>query len=86
MAHNMLCAIFANHNSLCGIGWERTGIMFTTIIKRDGRAVAYDRKKIEIAIQKAMEAGGRKNDGQAEKLAELAEGKLAEKFIVETRA
>ena len=55
--------------------------MFTTIIKRDGRAVAYDRKKIEIAIQKAMEAGGRKNDGQAEKLAELAEGKLAEKFI-----
>ncbi len=55
--------------------------MFATIIKRDGRAVAYDRKKIEIAIEKAMEAGGRKAFGQAEKLAELAEGKLAEKFI-----
>ena len=55
--------------------------MFATIIKRDGRAVAYDRKKIEIAIEKAMEAGGRKAFGQAEKLAERAEGKLAEKFI-----
>ena len=35
--------------------------MFATIIKRDGRAVAYDRSKIEVAIEKAMEAGGRKN-------------------------
>ena len=37
--------------------------MFATIIKRDGRAVAYDRSKIEVAIEKAMEAGGRKNAG-----------------------
>ena len=55
--------------------------MFATIIKRDGRAVAYDRSKIEIAIEKAMEAGGRKNAGQAQRLAELAEEKLTEKFI-----
>ena len=55
--------------------------MFATIIKRDGRAVAYDRSKIEVAIEKAMEAGGRRNAGQAQRLAELAEDKLAEKFI-----
>ena len=55
--------------------------MFATIIKRDGRAVAYDRSKIEIAIEKAMEAGGRKSAGQAQRLAELAEEKLTEKFI-----
>ena len=55
--------------------------MFATIIKRDGRAVAYDRSKIEVAIEKAMEAGGRKNAGQAQRLAELAEEKLTEKFI-----
>ena len=32
--------------------------MLTSIIKRDGRVVIYDRNKIKMAILKAMEASG----------------------------
>ena len=55
--------------------------MFQAIIKRDGRRVPYDIHKIEVAIQKAMEAGGRhSHPEEAFCLAQKAEQRLAEKF------
>lgn len=55
--------------------------MFQAIIKRDGRRVPYDIHKIEVAIQKAMEAGGRSSHPEeALHLAQKAEQVLTEKF------
>ena len=55
--------------------------MFQAIIKRDGRRVPYDIHKIEVAIQKAMEAGGRSSHPEeALDLAQKAEQVLTEKF------
>ena len=55
--------------------------MFQAIIKRDGRRVPYDIHKIEVAIQKAMEAGGRgSHPEEALHLAQKAEQVLTEKF------
>ena len=38
--------------------------MFQTITKRDGREVPYDIEKIAVAINKAMEASGRRTAGE----------------------
>ena len=54
--------------------------MFNSIIKRDGRKVPYDISKISYAIQKSMEASGRKSNQDCDKLAKIAEEKLREKF------
>jgi len=42
----------------------------THIIKRDGRSVEFDRKRIEIAVKKAMKAAGEKMDDVPQKVAE----------------
>lgn len=54
--------------------------MFKSIIKRDGRKVPYDIAKISAAIQKAMEASGRKSNSDCPRLAKITEDKLMEKF------
>ncbi len=54
--------------------------MFKSIIKRDGRRVPYDITKISAAIQKAMEASGRKSNADCPRLAKIAEEKLMAKF------
>ncbi len=54
--------------------------MFQTIIKRDGRRVAYDITKISGAINKAMEACGRHAADESERLAQLTEEKLVGRF------
>ena len=55
--------------------------MFSLIIKRDGRKVPYDIHKIEVAIQKAMEAGGRQECAVAAKtLAQKVEQRLLDHF------
>jgi ribonucleoside-diphosphate reductase beta chain len=41
----------------------------TYIIKRDGRSVEFDQKRIEIAVQKAMKAANEKIDGIPQKVA-----------------
>jgi len=57
--------------------------MFSSIVKRDGRVSVYNISKIQLAIQKAMEACGRNNREQEEslRLARLVETKLAEKYL-----
>ena len=45
--------------------------MFTTIIKRDGRAVPYEKEKIALAIDKAMQACGRHDYQKSLGLADL---------------
>ncbi|MBQ7624170.1 MAG: anaerobic ribonucleoside triphosphate reductase, partial [Clostridia bacterium] len=54
--------------------------MFTKITKRDGREVPYDREKIAAAINKAMEACGRRDDGESARMAELVEKQLIDLF------
>ena len=54
--------------------------MFSTIKKRDGREVPYDRSKITGAINKAMSGCYRKDEAAAARLAEITEKKLTEKF------
>ena len=55
--------------------------MFKAIRKRDGRLVPYDITKIRVAIQKAMEASGRKTSEQESlRLSQKAEQKLIERF------
>jgi len=54
--------------------------MFTTIVKRDGRTVAYEREKIESAIEKAMAAVGRHDTRECNRLASLVEDRLSEKY------
>lgn len=54
--------------------------MFTTIVKRDGREVPYDIGKVAVAINKAMEASGRKGGEEGLRLARLVEQSLAERF------
>lgn len=54
--------------------------MFDTIIKRDGRRVAYDITKIQTAIEKAMASAGRKDENESIRLARLVEERLEEKF------
>lgn len=56
--------------------------MFTTIIKRDGRTVDYDISKISGAIGKAMQAAGRSNPQECERLAGIVEQRLAGKYSV----
>ncbi|MBQ2945634.1 MAG: anaerobic ribonucleoside triphosphate reductase [Clostridia bacterium] len=55
--------------------------MLTTITKRDGRNVTYDRSKIAAAIDKAMTSCNRKDTMEAERLALIVEEKLMAKFI-----
>ncbi len=50
------------------------------IIKRDGRTVAYDIEKIKVAIYKAAEVLGGKNEEMAEELAEEVERYLVEEL------
>ena len=54
--------------------------MFTTILKRDGRTTRYDRSKIASAILKAMQAGGRDNPDECERLSVIVEQRLFDKF------
>ena len=54
--------------------------MFTSIIKRDGREVPYDIMKVANAINKAMEASGRKSGEEGLHLAKLVEQSLSERF------
>lgn len=54
--------------------------MIETIIKRDGRKVPYDREKISHAIFRAMQACGRNDKGECDRLAELAEDALSRNF------
>ncbi len=44
-------------------------VKITHIIKRDGRCVKFDRRRIEIAVKKAMKAAGEKIDGVPQKVA-----------------
>lgn len=58
--------------------------MLDSIIKRDGRRVAYDISKISTAINKAMEACGRVGEPEeCKRLAKLVEAKLEERFANE---
>ncbi|MBE6903765.1 MAG: anaerobic ribonucleoside triphosphate reductase [Ruminococcaceae bacterium] len=54
--------------------------MFTGILKRDGRIVEYDIRKISTAISKAMASCNRKDEGQSEKLAKIVEQRLFEMY------
>jgi len=54
--------------------------MFTSIVKRDGRTVPYEREKIEKAIEKAMAAVGRHNERECVRLASLVEERLSDKY------
>jgi len=54
--------------------------MFTNIQKRDGRIVPYNIEKIANAIEKAMKAAGRNEQGESFRLAKLVEERLIEKF------
>ncbi len=54
--------------------------MFKTIVKRDGRTVAYEREKIEKAIEKAMAAVGRHETKDSVRLAAEVEDRLVEKY------
>ena len=54
--------------------------MFTTITKRDGRIVAYEREKIEHAIAKAMATVGRHDERECNRLAALVEERLFDKY------
>ncbi|MBE6887167.1 MAG: anaerobic ribonucleoside triphosphate reductase [Ruminococcaceae bacterium] len=47
--------------------------MLTSIIKRDGRVVIYDRNKIKMAILKAMEASGNTDFDKADEITESVE-------------
>ncbi|MBR2027460.1 MAG: anaerobic ribonucleoside triphosphate reductase [Oscillospiraceae bacterium] len=47
--------------------------MLTSIIKRDGRVVIYDRNKIKMAILKAMEASGSTDFDKADQVTEAVE-------------
>jgi len=47
--------------------------MLTSIIKRDGRVVIYDRNKIKMAILKAMEASGNTDFDKADEVTESVE-------------
>lgn len=54
--------------------------MLKTIIKRDGRRVPYDIKKIEGAIGKAMASAGNLDEEEAKRLARMVEDRLEDKF------
>ena len=54
--------------------------LFTTIIKRDGRAVPYEKEKIALAIDKAMQACGRHDYQKSLGLADLVEARLDQAF------
>ena len=54
------------------------GVMFASIEKRDGRIVPYDISKIEIAIDKAMIAGGRTTSEDDLELAKEVEERLVD--------
>ncbi|MCB9818565.1 ribonucleoside-triphosphate reductase [Candidatus Nomurabacteria bacterium] len=51
--------------------------LLTTIIKRNGLSVDFDRNKIILAVNKAMKAVGEFNDGAAESVASAVEKRLA---------
>ena len=54
--------------------------MFDVIVKRDGRKTPYDISKISTAIYKAMEACGRHDKEESERLAQIVEEKLADQY------
>lgn len=54
--------------------------MIDKIAKRDGRIVPYDMTKISAAIEKSMQACGRKTHGESDRLAALVEQRLTEVF------
>jgi len=54
--------------------------MFDAIVKRDGRTVPYDISKISIAIYKAMQACGRNDKEESERLAQIVESKLVSQY------
>ena len=54
--------------------------MIEYVIKRDGRRVPYSMEKIRHAISSALNACNRKDDGEALRLAKLAEKKLFSNF------
>ena len=54
--------------------------MITSIKKRDGRTVEYDRAKIAVAVLKAMEAAGEGMPADAAKVSEKVESLLAAKY------
>ena len=54
--------------------------MVRSIVKRDGRIVDNDSSKIAFAIHKAMEACGRHDSGESERLAALVEERLEQAF------
>ena len=54
--------------------------MFDVIVKRDGRQTTYDIYKISTAIYKAMEACGRHDKEESERLAQIVEEKLASQY------
>lgn len=54
--------------------------MFDVIVKRDGRKTPYDISKISTAIYKAMEACGRHDKEESERLAQIVEEKLASQY------
>ena len=60
---------------------EGDKIVFTQIIKRDGRMVDFNVSKIEQAIAKAMNAIGSKEINDCRKLAKMVEIELEEKFV-----
>ncbi len=51
--------------------------LLTTIIKRDGSSVDFDKNKIIVAVNKAMKAVGEFSDGAAKMVANAVEKKLA---------
>lgn len=54
--------------------------MFTDVQKRDGRIVPYNIEKIASAIEKAMKAAGRNEQGESIRLARLVEERLMKKY------
>ena len=58
--------------------------MFSKIVKRDGREVDYDLSKITAAIEKAMNAAGRRNHDECERLAEMVQNRLIDKYGTES--
>ncbi|MCI6907698.1 MAG: anaerobic ribonucleoside triphosphate reductase [Clostridiales bacterium] len=58
--------------------------MFTVILKRDGRAVPYDKNKIEHVVYKAMEACSRGNHEESARIADIVEQRLIEQFADRT--
>ena len=55
--------------------------MFQFIRKRDGREVPYDIEKIAVAINKAMQASGRRSaEEESRRLAGIVEQRLSEAF------